>query len=382
MVTRKGPRSKGSQKAPPKNPRSRFQSVDASSERLTLLAENFDDVAIISTDTEGNVEGWNPGAEAIFDIREGDILGRSADVIFTPEDRANHQPEIERAKAVREGRSSDERWHVRSDGTRFFASGLMVPLYREGLLAGFAKIARDLTASIEAEAARLEIQMLKRIVDAQEAERTRIARDLHDQLGQQLTALRLKLESLKTAYGAEPAMIKALDETQLLAQNIDDEITFMTWELRPTALDTLGLRNALSNFVEEWSKNYGIEAEFHSARSRRARLEPEIEINLYRIAQEALNNVFKHAKANKVDVMLEYGKEYVVLMIEDSGVGFDQKAISRGNNKGHLGIMGMRERAALLGGKLEIETARSKGTTVIARVPIRKANSDGNKSNE
>lgn len=379
MVTKKRSRTKGSQKTPSRKPRSAHSTAEAASERLSLLTESFDDVAIISMDVDGNVDGWNPGAEAIFDIKEKDILGRTADVIFTPEDRADHRPEQERAQAVKTGRAMDERWHVRKDGSRFFASGVMVPLYRDGLLEGFAKIARDLTEAIAAEASLVEIETLKRLVDAQESERTRIARDLHDHLGQQLTALRLKIEALKATYVAEPAMIKAIDETQSMAKRIDEEITFMTWELRPTALDNLGLRNALGNFVNEWSKNYGVEAEFHSTGRRRVRLAPDIEINLYRIAQEALHNVLKHAKASKADVMLEYGKDTVVLIIEDNGVGFNQKAVLQGKNKDHFGIVGMKERAALLGGKLEIETARSKGTTIIARVPIRKAVGSNNR---
>jgi signal transduction histidine kinase len=217
-----------------------------------------------------------------------------------------------------------------------------------------------------------EREMLKRVIDAQEQERQRVARDLHDQLGQQLTALRLKLESLKSKYGAEPAMMKAIDETQRQAQEIDNDVSFLAWELRPTALDNLGLWNALGNYVSEWSKNYDIVTEFHTARLRKGRLLPEIEINIYRIAQEALNNVLKHAKASKVDVMLEYGKRDLVLVVEDDGQGFAPSKKSGRTTKGNgLGLVGMKERAALLGGTLEIESARGKGTTVIARVPIR-----------
>jgi signal transduction histidine kinase len=273
--------------------------------------------------------------------------------------------------ALDKGRSEDERWHLRKDGTQFFASGVMQPLRSDGVL-GFVKICRDQTDKLEAQTAIRERGMLKRLVEAQEEERQRIARDLHDNMGQHLTALRLKLEGLKANYAAEPAMMKAIDETQAQAKRVDDEVSFMTWELRPTALDNLGLKNALGNFVKEWSKNYGVDAEFHSARSRRTRLTPEAEINLYRIAQEALNNVVKHAKASKADVMLEYGQESVVLVIEDNGQGFDVKAAERTSKKSkRLGLVGMRERAALLGGTLEIESARLKGTTVIARIPVR-----------
>jgi len=347
--------------------------VRSGEERLRMLMESFTDFAIFATDTTGAVTEWNPGAEAIFGYKANEIIGQSADRVFTPEDRAALVPEKERQTARKKGHASDNRWHLRKDGSRFFASGVMVPLDDGKHFLGFAKIARDLTSSLRAEQTLREREMLGRIVDAQEDERRRIARDLHDQLGQQLTALRLKLEGLKSKFQLEPAIIKAIDESQRYAQKIDNDLSFLTWELRPTELDNLGLRNALGKYVVEWSKNYNIPAEFHTSRLRKTRLVPEIEINLYRIAQEALTNVLKHAKAvGKVGVMLEIGKNDVVLVVEDDGVGFDPKPKARTSKKGKgLGLIGMLERAALLGGTVEIESKPGKGTTVIARVPVR-----------
>jgi two-component system CheB/CheR fusion protein len=359
--------------------RFREEETRLQSEKLRLILESATDYAIFTTDENGNVSSWNSGAEKIFGYSEKEIMGRNSEVLFTPEDRRRRDAQREMTTAVKTGKSEDERWHLRKDGSRFFASGVMQPLQADGSR-GFVKICRDQTEKLEAEMAMRDRQTLQRLVQTQEDERRRIARDLHDHLGQQLTALRLKIEGLKANYGTEPAIIKALDDAQAQAKKIDDDVSFMTWELRPTALDNLGLRNALGNFVNEWSKNYHIRAEFHTARVRRLRLSPETEINLYRIAQEALNNVLKHAKANKVDVMLEFGKRDLVLMIEDNGRGFDQKAVSNGKKKGGLGLIGMRERATMLGGALEIETARSKGTTIIVRVPVTKGGADGKPS--
>jgi len=341
------------------------------SEQLTAIFESATDYAIFTMDESGIVSSWNKGSETIFGFAEKEIIGKSGKILFTPEDRLLGKPEEEMRTALKAGKAEDERWHLRKDGSRFFASGVMQPLRSEGAR-GFVKICRDQTEKLEGRAAIRARGMLQRLVEAQEEERQRIARDLHDNLGQHLTALRLKIEGLKANYGGGPAMMKAIDDAQVQAKRIDDEISFMTWELRPTALDNLGLRIALGNFVKEWSKNYGIEAEFHSARVRKSRLAADIEINLYRIAQEALNNVVKHADAKKVDVMLEYGKEDVVLIIEDNGTGFDVKAAERRSKRSNrLGLVGMRERAALLGGTLQIESARLKGSTVIARVPAR-----------
>jgi PAS domain S-box-containing protein len=354
------------------------QALSESELRLRLLIESATEFAIFTLTPDGLIDSWNSGAEKVFGWAEDEIIGKPGDILFTPEDRAANISAREMETAIGSGSAADERWHQRKDGSRFYVSGVMSLLKDiDGNPIGFTKIARDLTSSKKAEASRVEIGMLKRIVDAQEAERKRLARDLHDTLGQQFTALRLKLEAIKSNYGAEPAMMKAIDETQLIAKQIDDDIGFLNWELRPTALDNLGLRNALNTFVREWSKNHGIEAEFHSSRSRKRLLAPETEINLYRIAQEALHNVVKHAKAHKVSVLLEFRKDRAVLMVEDDGIGFNAGATGRAKKGGsRLGLIGMRERAALLGGTLEIESARGKGTTIIARVPATPANND------
>jgi two-component system CheB/CheR fusion protein len=352
-----------------------------SEERLRMLIESSTEFALFALTPDGRIEMWNTGAEKVFGWPESEILGKPADVLFVPEDRRSKRPQQEMKTALEHGFASDERWHLRKDGTRFFASGVMAPLTdSHGRHIGFSKIARDMTSKLKADEAFRSNVMLRSLVDAQEDERKRIARDLHDQLGQQITALRLKLEGMKTKYRAEPAMLKLIDETQRHAKKIDDDLSFLVWELRPTALDNLGLRNAMASYVAEWSKNCGIPAEFHTGRLTRKRLTPDIEVNLYRIAQEALNNVLKHAKAKKVDVMLEFGKNDVVLIIEDNGVGFDPKNLAKTKTDGKgLGLLGMRERTILLGGTLAVESSRGKGTAIIARVPIRTINSGGDR---
>lgn len=216
-------------------------------------------------------------------------------------------------------------------------------------------------------------EILKRMVAAQEDERKRIARDMHDQLGQQMTGLRLKLEHIKSMCDDQP-ICDQIDHAQAHARKIDEEVSFIAFELRPSALDDLGLREAVRNFVKEWSRNYNIPADFHTSKSRKKRLAPEIETNLYRIAQEALNNTLKHARAKNVVVLLEYHHNNVVLVIEDDGIGFnpdEPRGVSE-LGKG-LGLIGMSERCLLIGGKLEIESRAGKGTTIFARVPARYA---------
>ncbi|MFN6964374.1 MAG: PAS domain S-box protein [Pyrinomonadaceae bacterium] len=383
----------------------------ASEGRIRMLMDSFADVAIFTTDPNGIVQLWNPGAEKIFGFTADELVGkRSGDIVFTPEDIERGAPDAERATAVRDGKAPDDRWHIRKSGERFFASGLMVPLTDgEGKLIGYGKIASDLTerkryedelreareqlearvvertaelsqanASLRrqiadrkrAEAER--IQLLRQIVTTQEDERRRIARDLHDQMGQRLTALRLQLALLRQ-HSSDDKIRSEVERLQELGERIDAEVNFLAWELRPTVLDDLGLVTAVENFVREWSGHFGIAAEFHSTGLAKKRLESEIETNLYRIAQEALNNVYKHAGATRVNVLLELRRKEVVLIVEDDGVGFDIEG--RGNaqaqNADGMGLLGMQERAAIVGGSVEIETAPDHGTTVFARIPAR-----------
>ena len=210
--------------------------------------------------------------------------------------------------------------------------------------------------------------LLHRLVTAQEDERHRIARDLHDHFGQQLTVLRLALERAQLAR-VDAAQTSADIERALdLTAQIGRDLDFLAWELRPTALDEMGLAAALPRFVTEWSVHAGIAAEFRSGGFEQGQLPRDAEVAFYRVAQEALNNVLKHAHATRVDIVLAAGDDHVVLVIEDDGVGFD---LSDGiaANAG-FGLAGMRERAALVGASLEIEATPGKGTAVFLRRPI------------
>ena len=213
----------------------------------------------------------------------------------------------------------------------------------------------------------MRAKLLNQLVRAQEAERRRLARDLHDQLGQQLTALRLKLENLKGEVEKEKLQNEVENLLAITAQ-LDSDVDYLAWELRPAALDDLGLSEALRVYVRTWSEHFHIEAEYHTSGFEDQRLASEIENNLYRIAQEALNNVAKHAEASRVNVLLDRREPNVVLIIEDIGKGFIS---GRDQTDETMGISGMRERASLLGGKLEIESTSGEGATVFVTIPLR-----------
>ena len=337
-----------------------------SEERLSLIMRSVEDYAIITTDTERIINSWNPGAEKIFGYAEGEVIGKSADIIFTPEDRKKGEPEKEMRTALETGRAEDERWHLRKDGSRLFVSGIMQQL-KDGRLDGFVKIARDMTERIKTEHIKRDKEMLEKLVGAQEDERRRIARDLHDELGQLLTALRLQLEAAGKMCEDNEEMCGKIRESQQIAKRLDTGIDFLAWELRPAALDDLGLYAALIKYVREWSHYSGIMPELLESNLKKKRFSHEIEINLYRIVQESLNNVYKHAEATRVEIVLDKRGDLIVLIIEDDGIGFNTE--DKENREKGIGLIGMKERAAMIGGNLEIESAPGKGTTIFARVP-------------
>ncbi len=227
------------------------------------------------------------------------------------------------------------------------------------------KAAEALAERQRAEQARTEL--LTRLVFAQEDERRRIAREMHDQFGEQLTALARRIEALKEAADGRADLTPLVAALEDVARQIDRDVNHLVWELRPTALDDLGLRAALANYVQDWSVRVRVPAELHTVGLLDERLSSEMETTLYRIAQEALTNVARHARASNVDVILERRGDQVLLIVEDNGVGFDPSRT--GSQRRGFGLLGMHERAALVGATLQIESTSGEGTTILLRMP-------------
>lgn len=373
-------------------------------ERLRLIHESVVDYAIVTLDRDGAIVDWNAGAERIFGYTPAEVLGCATDLIFTPEDRAAGAHVAEMQRAEQAGRAEDERWHLGKGECRLYVSGVLFPLRVDNVLIGYVKIARDATrrklteeaerqekGELEARVAERTLELrrvvdtlhaevadrrtteerikalFKQIVHAQEEERKRIARDIHDDVGQQMTALRIHLDSLRANADLWPRLAGKTARAQQLAEELDRSIDFLIWQLRPPVLDLLGLPAALTQLVTNWSERFDIPAECDTSRLDGCRLAPDVETNLYRIAQEALHNVYKHANATRVTVYLGRQGERAVLVIEDDGRGFNQ-ASSQMNDG--LGLLNMRERATLIGGEFELESAIERGTALFVRVPI------------
>jgi PAS domain S-box-containing protein len=388
----------------PSKPTARAEA--ASDDHLRLLIESATDHAIFSMDLERRVTTWNTGAERLFGYNEEEIVGNLADCVFTPEDCATGEPQREADVARTNGRAEDQRWHMRKNGERFFASGALTLLVRNDEVVGFVKIARDLTkmklvqdelrkardelerrvqertAELHATNAALreEIEqrreletsrqeLLRAIATAQEDERHRLSRELHDEVGQHLAALMLGLGALERDLRGTPSASE-LPKLQQLTETIGREIHALAVQLRPAALDDLGLQRALSTYIDGWSARSGVKVEFHSTNVDDPRLPSEIQLALYRIVQEALTNVVKHAVATRVSVILNRRDGEVAAVIEDDGRGFDPETLKPAPNSG-LGLIGMKERAAQLDGGITVESEPGHGTTVFVRLPLK-----------
>ncbi|MGH8609133.1 MAG: PAS domain-containing sensor histidine kinase [Gammaproteobacteria bacterium] len=216
--------------------------------------------------------------------------------------------------------------------------------------------------------------LARKLVTAQEEERRRIAGELHDQMGQYLTALQLGLGSLEHSLSDNPAARDCLDRVKGIAEEIDQQVDRLALELRPAALDDLDLREVLVNYIEEWSQRSGIQVDLQCRGFKQRYLPSNVEIVMYRAVQETLTNVLKHARAEHVGVILECRDNEIYTIIEDDGCGFDPGATHcRPAGDRSLGLLSMKERIELLGGTCQLESTPGIGTTMFCRVPLPEA---------
>lgn len=232
---------------------------------------------------------------------------------------------------------------------------------------------RDLQAEIvmrqTAEESRL--QLLHRLVGAHEEERGRIARELHDKMGQYLTGLILGLHSLTEVCQSHAPSQARLVRLLQVTDELMHEVHHLAWELRPAVLDETGLNAALENYLTQWSESNGIALDFHTCNLDKQLLSPDIETTVYRIIQEALTNILKHAQAKQISVVVECQQNNVQVAVEDDGKGFDTECLSyKATTEGRLGVVGMQERTAMVEGTLDIESTPGVGTTVLVRIPL------------
>ena len=205
---------------------------------------------------------------------------------------------------------------------------------------------------------------VRRVVQAQEAERSRLARELHDETGQALTSILLGLKPLEDALADHPARAALAELREHVVSALQD-VRRLAVELRPAVLDDFGLVPALERLTDAFAEQSGVRVDFHSALGE-TRLPSEVETTLYRVVQESLTNIAKHANAHNVSVSIARRGSTVAAVIEDDGAGFDQRTVREEG----VGLLGMRERLSFVDGRLEIESRPGAGTTIVAEVPF------------
>jgi signal transduction histidine kinase len=290
-------------------------------------------------------------------------------------------------------------WSLPTDGLAE-ASWLGVPLFARGDVAGLfslskreagyfneghVKLAEAMSsqASVavenailfqQMEAATVRMRMLSRgLIEAQESERRSLSRELHDEAGQALASLRYGLQLLEREVDGGENVTERLVALRSTTDAIIEGLRRLAADLRPASLDHLGLEAALRQLSQAAGPKFGLEVHFKARGFAGGRLPSEMETALYRVVQEAMSNVVRHARATRVDVLAERRGDRVMVMVEDDGAGFDQKLVQRGNQ---LGLVGMHERIEALSGTLTVESAPGAGTTIVVEVPIADSNPD------
>jgi len=336
--------------------------VRKQTEEITNIL-TYTPAVIYIKDKVGRYTLVNKRYEELFNVRNAEIRGKT-DYDILPQKLAD-QFRSSDLQVLNELRSLQVEEHIQqSDGLHTYLA-VKFPIYDEsGAISGVCGILNDITAVKKAQT---QLRRLSGSIMAnQEKERTAIARELHDELGQVLTALRMDsvwmYEHLKTS-DAE-ASKRALTMCRLIDKNIED-VRGMAFRLRPGVLDDLGLVDALEWYTGDFEKRTEITCVFEH--NDIPALNETVSTAAYRIAQEALTNVARHASANRVEVVLKNSKGLLTLAVVDDGRGFDSLHLSESEG---LGVAGMRERATLVGGALEVHSEPKKGTRVYFKVPI------------
>lgn len=391
-------------------------------EFLRLLIENVREYAVFQLDPRGHIVSWNAGAQRLKGYRAEEVLGKYISLFYDPNEARSGKPEYNLAKAARVGECKDEGWRVRKDGSRFWASVLITAVKdSSGNLRGFLKITRDTTDRRAREAIlteaketlelraeqraailakvnldlrqeinvrqraernlRKSLEQLRalaaRLQLVREEERTLVAREMHDELGQACTAIKMDLAAIGRKATKRQTQIRLkVDSALELVDKMIFTVRKIASELRPKTLDALGLTAALEAQAQEFEDRTGIRCIVVLPREPLA-LDSEHSTAIFRIFQESLTNVARHAQATRVNARLEIQENQLILVVQDNGRGFDEAQLG---GRRSLGLVGMQERAFLLNGEFKIEGVPFSGTKVTLRIPLPRLNLSRNES--
>ncbi|MEV7554497.1 PAS domain-containing sensor histidine kinase [Amycolatopsis sp. NPDC089917] len=332
-----------------------------------LFVHSVVDYAIYMVDVDGGVISWNPGAERIKRYSEEEILGRHFSVFYTEQDVAAGKPAEELLIAAEEGSHEEEGWRLRRGGERFWANTVITALRDgDGTLVGFGKVTRDLTelrkSQEETTGRRLAFA---HFVRAQETERRRIAWDVHDDSIQSMIAVSMRLQML-AAQRRDPALAQ-LDEA---IQGAIRRLRILVAQLRPPALNDDDLIASIRDYLDDVVTGWGLDCSLRHDFT--AKPPPDIVVTAFRIVQEALVNVRKHANATAVVVSLTGQDGGLLAKVADNGDGMktgveSSHEVASGE---HIGMASMRERAEAAQGWFQISSGPGEGTSVAFWIPL------------
>jgi PAS domain S-box-containing protein len=357
--------------------------------RFRLLVEAVQDYAIFTLDADGRVNSWNVGAKRLKGYEASEIIGQHFSRFYPAEDIQAGKPRRELVIAASEGRVEDEGWRIRKDGSRFWANVVITATKdAHGGVLGFSKVTRDFTERMLAEQnlqdSQRKLQDSERslrelsfhLLRTQDEERQRIGRDLHDSLGQYLSVLKMKLDSLKSFPSKmSPNDLAELNNCAQIAEDAVKEVRTISYLLYPPMLEEMGLKSAVSWYLDGFTKRSGIRTTFEVSPAL-GRLAPDVELATFRVLQESLTNVHRHSGSPTADVRLLLDDDNFILRVSDQGTGvnlnkFELPGQDWTGTHG-VGLRGMRERMRQIEGNLELWSSE-KGTTVTATVPLRHA---------
>lgn len=349
-------------------------------EQLHSVVQSTDE-GIISLNSHGEVMLWNKGAEHLFGFSTEEMQGQTLERIIPERFRLAHQTGIKRASRAGGKTVEGEMFELmglRRDG-REFPLELSLGYWHKNDEIFFTGIVRDITARKQTEKAlqhhEWELQQSQeelralgaQLISAQEDERRRLSRELHDDMNQRLAVVALKIQSIQASLQKSDPMQGILQHLNEQVSLLSDNVRHLAYQLHPSILDDLGLVVALQSFVKDFSKWENIPVTFRPENVPRI-LPQDIALCVYRLTQECLRNVAKHAQATQVSVEVTGLKTGLKLIIADNGKGFSPEAVRRGTCG--LGLIGMRERIRVVHGTFDIKASQGRGTTITAWIPL------------
>ena len=341
-----------------------------SEERYRELFENAKD-AIYVHDLSGRYVSVNRAAEELSGYRREEIIGKHFSNFVAPINLKDVRKNL--CRKLDDARETAYEVDIITRGRHRVPVEIVSRLiYENGVAVGIQGTARDITERKRAQEALRTFS--QRVIDAQEAERQSIARELHDEIGQVLTAVRINLQTVQRSCQTD-VCLPHVDESIAIVDEALKRVRELSLELRPSLLDELGLASALRWYVDRYAQRTGIVAQVVNGFEEKGRLPRDLETVCFRIAQEALTNVARHAQAKHVYVELRHRSRKLFLSIRDDGVGFDvARVTANGLSDSALGLRGMRERARAVSGVIEINSTLNAGTLVFASFPLNRGN--------